>query len=168
MPSSLSHAMAAVAIGAAMAPKTPWRPLVITGAVCAMVPDLDALPRLFGGHDIAALGGHRGFTHSITFAVLGGLVVAPWWKDGRGRVFAYIFLATLSHGVLDAFSNFGRSAGVAFLMPFAATRFSAPWQPIRSELTEFVWCLAPLTCLAWLALRIRGIRSPRGGHAPPH
>jgi inner membrane protein len=150
--------MAAVAIGAAMAPKPAWRPLLIAGAICAAIPDLDALPRLFGGHDVAALGGHRGFTHSIAFAVLTGLAVAAWWKGRRRRVFAYIFLATLSHGVLDAFSNFGRSAGVGFLMPFASTRFSAPWQPIRSELSELAWCLLPLTCIAWLGLRVRGRR----------
>src|SRR4051812_35262328 len=138
MPSSISHAMAAVAIGGAIAPRTSWRPLVITGAVCAVLPDIDALPRLFGGSDIAAFGGHRAFTHSIAFAVLSGVAVSLFRWSQRWRVFAYISCATLSHGVLDAFSNFGQSSGVGFLMPFAATRFQAPWQPIRTEITELL------------------------------
>jgi len=47
-----------------------------------------------------------------------------WW----GLV-AFFFLATASHGMLDAMTNGGR--GVAFFAPFSDARFFFPWRPIE-------------------------------------
>jgi inner membrane protein len=41
----------------------------------------------------------------------------------------YLFLATASHGVLDAMTNGG--LGVAFFSPFDDRRFFLLWRPIR-------------------------------------
>lgn len=153
--------MAAVAIGTALAPRQSWRVIVLLAAVCAILPDVDALPRLAGRGDFTALGGHRGFTHSVFFAVSLGLLVAlalpARWSPSRLRVFVFISLAALSHGALDALTNFGTATGVAFFSPFVTSRFLAPWQPIRGEFSELLWCLAPLTVLAWIGLRVRKI-----------
>jgi inner membrane protein len=46
-----------------------------------------------------------------------------WWL-----LAALVFLATISHGILDAFTNGG--LGVGFLIPFDDTRYFAPWRPI--------------------------------------
>jgi inner membrane protein len=47
---------------------------------------------------------------------------------GRFAPFAYFFLATASHGVLDAMTNGG--LGVAFFSPFDNNRYFLPWRPI--------------------------------------
>jgi inner membrane protein len=48
---------------------------------------------------------------------------------GRFALFGYLFLATASHGVLDAITNGG--LGVAFFSPFDNTRYFLPWRPVR-------------------------------------
>ena len=171
MPSSVSHAMAAVALAASFAPSSNWRRLALTGAVCAVVPDLDALPRVVGRPDFAFLGGHRGFTHSITFAALAGLSAGPIFAErlgvSRRWLFAFTAAATLSHGVLDAFSDFGGRVGVAFLSPFSSRRFNAEWQPVRGEFSELLWCLAPLMLLTAGAVRFRGLPHGIGSEEQP-
>ena len=43
--------------------------------------------------------------------------------------FAFLFVCTMSHGVLDAMTNGG--LGVAFFAPFHNERYFFPWTPIR-------------------------------------
>lgn len=77
--------------------------------------------------------GHRGFTHSLFFAaLLAGFVTIAF--AGRrqisgSRLFFYLFLATASHGVLDAMTNGG--LGVAFFSPFSNARYFFPFHPIK-------------------------------------
>jgi inner membrane protein len=47
---------------------------------------------------------------------------------GRLGLWAYFFLATASHGLLDAMTDGG--LGVAFFSPFNNTRYFLPWRPI--------------------------------------
>ena len=63
--------------------------------MCAVIPDIDAIGRPFYGAagDLEWLGGHRGFTHSLTFAALLGLL-APLATIGRARWDWHGFLAT--------------------------------------------------------------------------
>ena len=44
-------------------------------------------------------------------------------------LFVFVFLATASHGVLDAMTNGG--LGIAFFSPFNNDRYFLPWRPIR-------------------------------------
>lgn len=159
--------MAAAALGSVMLPKSAWPSLVVVGAACAILPDVDAVGRLTGGGDLTMFGGHRGFTHSVLFALLIAVAItaaiptrARW---SRARVFAYIALATLSHGILDAFTDFGSDIGVAFLSPFMPVRFQAPWQPIEGLFSELFYCLIPLLSLARIAAHVRELPwgSPR-------
>jgi inner membrane protein len=105
----------------------------MAGALCAVLPDLDVIGFRFGVH-YGDFWGHRGFTHSLVFAVLLAaatvLLLFPRKVPGMGRfaLAIYIFLATASHGFLDAMTNGG--LGVAFFSPFDNRRYFLPWRPI--------------------------------------
>lgn len=134
MASEFSHAAAALSLGVWFyrpgIPKRFWA----VGALCSVIPDLDVVGFSFGvryGDFI----GHRGFTHSLLFA---GLVAATatllafprsLTAESRYSLLIYFFLATASHGLLDAMTDGG--LGVAFFSPFDNTRYFLPWTPIR-------------------------------------
>lgn len=133
MASGFSHAFAALSIGTCF-----YRPQIskwvwVAGASCSVLPDLDVIGFRFGIR-YGDFWGHRGFTHSLLFAALlsgAALGILCWKKDlgiGRFPLLAYFFLATASHGLLDAMTNGGR--GVAFFAPFDNTRYFLPWRPI--------------------------------------
>jgi len=97
-----------------------------------MIPDVDVIGFRFGIH-YGDFRGHRGFTHSLTFAALLATLVAAaivqfQTEVSRVSLFFYIFLATASHGLLDAMTNGG--LGVAFFSPFDNSRYFLPWRPI--------------------------------------
>lgn len=102
--------------------------------MCSIIPDVDVIGFRFGIH-YGDFWGHRGFTHSVVFAfLLASFVAFALFRReasviGRLSLFAYIFLATASHGVLDAMTNGG--LGVAFFSPFENSRYFLPWRPIR-------------------------------------
>jgi inner membrane protein len=173
MPSSLTHAAAAVAIGAAFAPTPMPRRYWVAGILCAVLPDLDAIGRPFGLGDVALLGGHRAVTHSLSFAIAVGVIVAlvafgdPLRTYNRVTVAAYLALATASHGLLDLLTTYG--GGVALLSPFSELRFRSPWQPLgASPLDEIIYGLIPLLLIIW-AIRLRPQRptAARAMRAPP-
>ncbi len=132
MATPVTHAVAALAIGSPWyrreMPKRVW----ITAAVCSILPDLDAIGFHFGIR-YYAFWGHRGFSHSILFAALlaaiAALVLRSTTHITRAWLFVYLFLATASHGLLDAMTDGG--LGVAFLSPFSKRRYFLPWRPIR-------------------------------------
>lgn len=133
MASPFSHAVAALSIGTCFyrpqIPKRVW----VAGVLCSVIPDLDVIGFRFGVH-YGDFWGHRGFTHSLVFAaLLSGAVVLILSRRGRAGIgrfalFGYLFLATASHGVLDAMTNGG--LGVAFFSPFKNARYFLPWRPI--------------------------------------
>jgi len=134
MASAFSHAVAALSIGTCFyRPQIPKR-LWVAGAACSVLPDIDVIGFRFGIH-YGDFWGHRGFTHSLVFAVLlSGTAALVLSRRGitairRFLLFAYLFLATASHGVLDAMTNGG--LGVAFFSPFDNRRYFLPWRPIR-------------------------------------
>jgi inner membrane protein len=108
--------------------------LSVTLAVLAVIPDMDALSVPLGlGHD--HLLGHRGFTHSLVFAAIIGLVVlavlfrkVPRFSRDWWTLWGLFFLATASHGILDALTYL--AGGVALWAPFDATRYGFPWRPL--------------------------------------
>ena len=184
MASAFSHAVAGLAIGTAF-----WRPGVparfwVLGAACAALPDLDSLGFRFGvpyGHVL----GHRGLTHSLLFAAGLAAVVTPLVLPAalspvsRGELWLYLFLATASHGALDALTNGG--LGVAFFAPLKNTRYCFPATPIevsplsvrafftargvRVLASELVWVWLPAAVFAALTLWLR--RRQLAGGAPP-
>ncbi len=132
MPSAFSHAIVAIAIGKVVELKqVPWWYWAL-GAGVSAVPDLDVIGFHFGVR-YGDVMGHRGFTHSLLFAViLAGLVTIAFVGQSRiscWRLFFYLFLATASHGILDAMTNGG--LGVAFFSPFSNARYFFPFHPIK-------------------------------------
>lgn len=109
------------------------KPILLAAAILGALPDADALYR----HSVVQreLFGHRGFTHSLSFAALMGLVLAILyvklrWNHGQKLwTLALIFsLATASHGFFDAMTTGG--SGVAFFAPFDNTRHFFAFRPI--------------------------------------
>ena len=161
MPSSIGHALVATAIGSPLAPAAPTRRYWIAGVLCAVLPDLDAVGRPFGWGDLAFVGGHRALTHSIFFALVLGLVVAELafrdvrWQGYRGRIIAYLVLATASHGALDVFAPYGD--GVEFFSPFSAVRYAAAWRPL-DLVNEILWIWFPAVLTIVIVRRLRTSR----------
>jgi len=179
MASVVSHALAAFGIGACFyRPGTPKRILAL-GAVCSVIPDLDVIGFHFGIH-YGDFWGHRGFTHSLPFAaLLAGVAVLFTVRLrilglSRFLVWSYLFLATASHGFLDAMTDGG--LGVAFFSPFDNRRCFLPWTPIRVSpivvgrffsarglavlQTEILWIWIPVAILAGGAYLLRSRKVP--------
>ena len=131
MASAFTHAIAGLAIGTAFPrPDRPAR-FWLLGAAGAVIPDLDAIG-FWLGVPYDSVFGHRGFTHSLVFAALfasAGLLAFRRRDPAEQRgIWLYLFLATASHGVLDAMTSGG--GGVAFFAPIVNDRYFLPWRPI--------------------------------------
>jgi inner membrane protein len=95
-----------------------------------MLPDIDSLG-FFMGIPYGSFWGHRGFTHSLLFALIIALPCAVWLRGkfrSSWKFASLFFLAIASHGLLDAMTNGG--LGVAFFSPFDLHRYFLPWRPI--------------------------------------
>ena len=173
MPTIFSHALAGAAIAQVLAPEPSRKPLTVAAAMCAMLPDADTIGLAFGVA-YESPWGHRGITHSLLFAALAGAITtALLWKGSTSRarwtIFACLFAATASHGLLDMLTDGGR--GVALFAPFDNERYFFPWTPIRVSpigvsrlftrrflavlISEFIWVWIPSIVVILLS-RFRG------------
>lgn len=174
MASAFSHAIAALGLGACFSkPEVPKRVWAL-GAFYSVLPDADVVAFAFGIPYEHMLG-HRGLSHSVLFAgALSAATVGLAFRKGvpglgPAKLGLYLFLATASHGVLDALTNGG--LGVAFWAPFENSRHFFPFQPIQVSpigirrffgrrglvvlATELVWVWLPSALLAGTALALR-------------
>ena len=94
----------------------------------AFLPDIDVVSFALGIPYEHMLG-HRGFTHSIFFAIIWAYIVSLFFNKQRKLIFGVILCATISHSVLDAMTNGG--LGVAFFAPFTSKRFFFSWRLIQ-------------------------------------
>jgi len=178
MASPFSHAVAALSIGTCFyrpqIPKRVW----VAGVLCSVLPDLDSIGFRFGIH-YGDFWGHRGFTHSLVCAALlaGVVAFAIFGRGvagiGRFALCGYLFLATASHGVLDAMTDGG--LGVASFSPFDNKRCFLPWRPIHVSpiavhrfftprgfailQNEAVWIWVPAILFASLVLTWKRMRA---------
>jgi inner membrane protein len=142
MPTILSHPAPLLALGTGFGlTRIPMR-LLLLALFFSIAPDFDVLSfRL--GIPYSSLLGHRGFSHSLFFAVLAGIfggLMAPRLHCRRWLAFALLFLAVASHIILDAATTGG--LGVAAFWPFSAERHFLPWRPIQ---------VSPLSLRAFLS-----------------
>ena len=181
MPTILTHTVVPLALGIGLGTGLVSRRLLLAGVAASMMPDLDVVAFKFG----IAYGdafGHRGASHSLAFALSLGLIawsVAPGLRATRLAAFLFVGLSTLSHAVLDMFTDGG--LGVALWWPFSEERFFAPWRVIevspiglqrflsdrgmvvlQSELM-WVWLPAMAVCGALFVTRREASRRPRAG-----
>ncbi|MCW3103317.1 MAG: metal-dependent hydrolase [Bacteroidetes bacterium] len=134
MASAFGHAYMAYAIGSGYDDRIRNGKFLFLGILCSILPDADVIGFQFGiAYD--SFWGHRGFTHSILFALLLGIFVSFLFyknrittKEGLRCIF-FFFFCTLSHSLLDAMTSGG--LGVAFFSPFNNGRYFFPWQPIQ-------------------------------------
>ena len=137
MATLFTHALVGAALAQVLPARAPRGRLLACAALLAVLPDVDVLGFGWGiayEHPL----GHRGFSHSLTFAALTGLLVVMLGfrevslRSREGCVLALVLgLATASHGMLDAFTDAG--LGVGFLLPFDASRSFAPWRPLATS-----------------------------------
>ncbi len=136
MASAFGHSIIAIAFGNSFSKNIFSFKFWFLGILCTILPDIDVIGFNFG---IAYedLFGHRGFTHSIFFALLTGLLFSYlfYYKQLKTKplqfigIVLYFFICTLSHGILDAMTNGGM--GIAFFSPWDTTRYFLPWRPIE-------------------------------------
>lgn len=160
MPSFLTHPAVPLAITLGLGRGVvSWR-LCAVGVAASVLPDLDVLTIHLGIARGAVLG-HRGFSHSILFAMLIAAVCASFFRSPDSkflRSFWFLFISTVSHAVLDAFTTGG--LGVALFWPWSAERFFAPIRFIEAaplSLSRFISQRGPTVLLSeilwvWLPL----------------
>lgn len=105
--------------------------LILLGMLCSVLPDLDVLTFKLG-IDYASAFGHRGFSHSLLFAILIATGASFFHKKLNSTslaVWLLVAFATASHGILDAMTTGG--LGVEFWWPISEQRFFLPWQFIK-------------------------------------
>jgi inner membrane protein len=121
--SVLSHPAVPLSLSIVLGPERVPAGLTAVACVASVLPDVDALGFAAGipyGHPL----GHRGLTHSLSFALVVAVACTAFSKRlgaSAAMTFALVFISAASHGVLDAMTTGG--LGVAFFSPFANTRY---------------------------------------------
>jgi len=176
MPTILTHPAVPLAATFALGPGVISRSLLVAGIVASILPDIDVIAfRL--GVPYAAEFGHRGFSHSLAFAVCLALAGACFCKPLHAtfkRTFWFLLACGVSHGLLDAFTNGG--LGVAFFWPWSMQRYFLPITKIEAAplslarfvsprgaavlWSEFLWVWLPLFAGAAVVAATRPWRRP--------
>ena len=182
MATVITHALAASALSTLAPDKVSRSKMSISLAIVSALPDIDVVGFAYGV-SYGDVMGHRGFTHSLSFALLSSLFCASfvfratgifsraWW-----RVFGLLFVAAASHGFIDAFTDAG--LGIGFFIPFDDTRYFFPWRPletpplgvaaffngpaVRILINEFIWVGIPVLLALGLHRSIRAVGRRRG------
>lgn len=146
MPTSLAHSAIAVGLGPSFLRAGVKPCFWALGALYAALPDIDTIGYRLG-IPYAHFFGHRGFTHSLTFALILASITAAVIAIGKSARFSwpiliFLFLCTASHGILDAMTSGG--IGVALFSPFSDQRIFLSWRPIE---------VSPLSITRFMSLR---------------
>jgi len=132
MPSVFTHAAVPIALFSVLPRNSIGSSVVLVASICSVAPDLDVVGFHFG-IEYGEMLGHRGITHSISFAVAVTTLLAIFMPSGGKRnrlvTFLFLFISTVSHGILDSMTNGG--LGVAFFAPFNSGRYFLRWRLIE-------------------------------------
>ena len=161
MATIFTHPVVALGLSPCLGFHEKRKQIILIAVVLTILPDVDVLGfRL--GIPYLHLFGHRGFTHSIFFAVIISYMM-PWTIVQNSSlkfkpIWFYFFLATVSHGLLDALTNDGY--GIAFFSPFSNERYFFSATPVdvstlnikrffagqgyKVLITELIWIWLPL------------------------
>lgn len=94
----------------------------------SILPDVDVIFH-FAGVPYESEWGHRGFTHSLAFALICGIICTLFFPEKKKSVFLLATLSTFSHPLSDMLTDGG--LGVALWWPFDTTRYFFPLRPVR-------------------------------------
>ena len=126
---SVTQAVLGASICGSLLGRQYGRKAVLSGAIIATLPDLDVFIRY--GDPITSMVSHRGFSHSLFVLSALGILVTILWRllfpharASAGRVGLAVWLALITHPLLDAFTSYGTQ----LLWPLAAT--PATWSSI--------------------------------------
>jgi len=177
MPTIITHGFVGI-IGGKIFSESEKAKFWILSALVAVIPDADVVAFKFGiPYD--SIFGHRGLSHSILFAlILATIVMFAAFREinfGTKRWYqylAYFFLISLSHAVLDSFTNGG--LGVGLFIPFGAERYFAPFRPIEVSpislrrfldgsamyvlVSELLWVWLPFTAVYLIKILFKRFR----------
>jgi inner membrane protein len=172
VPTLITHAMVGISAAAIASESVPAR-VWILAALCASIADADVLAFKLG-IPYSHVFGHRGFSHSLFFALLLALaVVTVFFRNTRAlsrswfALMSFFFIVGATHPILDAVTNGG--LGVALLAPFDNTRYFFPVTPIEVApislkeflgewgvqvlISEFMWVWMPTLLVVFLVRR---------------
>lgn len=115
---SVTQIVLGAAVGEAVLGKKIGNKAMVLGAIAGTIPDLEVIANYFTD-TVSALEIHRGFTHSIVFAVVFGLLfgwlLSLWDKRATLKQwFWFWFLCFITHPLLDAHTTWGTQ----FFWPF--------------------------------------------------
>ncbi|MBT8184223.1 MAG: metal-dependent hydrolase [Eudoraea sp.] len=150
---SLTQIVLGAAVGEAVLGKKVGNKAALYGAIAGTIPDLDIVSRYFVDL-VTATEWHRGFSHSILFAVLMapllGILIskierksAASWKDWSRLMFWGLF----THPVLDAFTTWGTQLFWPFDLRLAF---------------QNIFVIDPLYTIPFLLFLILALRQKRG------
>ncbi len=178
----MTHTAVPLAIAVALGRGRVSTRLTIAGIAASMILDADVLAFGFG-IPYASDFGHRGFTHSLIFAIAAGLIAglaSPLLDSGRRTAFLFVAVAAASHGLLDMLTNGG--LGVAYFWPVFSDRFSFAYRPIevspigigrflsadglRVIASELFWVWLPASLFAMAGYIVRSIFGRTGTERP--
>jgi inner membrane protein len=136
MPTVYTHAMVGVSLAyLGLSRRTSWVYWLLAASL-PVIADLDTLSTTSN----SSIWGHRGFTHSLIFALGLGLtaaVLAGWYlRLGFWRSAALFSAIAASHALLDLFTTAGN--GIALWWPISDAR-AGPWGPIPVADIGFDW-----------------------------
>jgi inner membrane protein len=132
MATIFTHPIPVLAVTVACGSKYIPARLAVAMLIASILPDIDMIGYALD-YRYPSPFAHRGFTHSLVFALAVGLLAlaaAPQMKTKRGIAFFAVFLAILSHNFLDAL---GGRYGVLFFWPFDEARYALPWPSFISS-----------------------------------
>ena len=135
MSSIVGHVISGYALSSSFG-EIKTKKFIIIGILCSILPDID----IFGfylGVPYDSFWGHRGFTHSIIFALIISFLITCIFfqkeiKKNKKFILFYLvafFLVIVLHDLLDMLTNGG--LGIAFFLPFDDARYFLSWQPIQ-------------------------------------
>ncbi len=148
MPTIVSHAAVPLALGLGLGSRVIPTRLLMAGIAASIVPDFDTFGMRWGV-DFFSIWGHRGFSHSVLSS--GGLamlaaLMARYLKAPALTAALFVFIAAISHGLLDMATNGG--PGVALAWPWSDQRWFFGFRPIA---------VSPLQLSAFLTPRGLGV-----------
>jgi inner membrane protein len=163
MPTPVAHSLVGAGLVAAVLPRRAgraryWRWALVAGAALANAADMD----FFLVFVFRSRAWHRGFTHSLVFALVVFLCFLLALGRARAREAVAFGLAYASHVLLD-FATTKTSGGLELLWPFSFDRLGLRWwglselpsslplaEVLKSLSLEFVLFAPPLLFLILL------------------